>query len=384
MAFLNITRQTRLKIVIVLTTIMFLGEIIFGYITHSIALVTDSFHMLSDIAAMVIAHYAISLSQRKSFDSERYTFGWQRAETLGALVNSVFLLALCFTIFLTAIQRFFEPVIITQPLIVLIVGSVGLCVNLIGILLFHNAHHELDATMPVIQTMPVIHADDGINANAGGIDVENLGNLAGVQQQQQHHHSLNMKGAFLHVLGDALGSVGVIISAVVIKWSNWRYSYYMDPAVSILISAIIIFTTWKLFSKTSNILLHVVPPSISISNIRRDIMTLSDVEDLHELHVWQLSDYKIIASVHVILKNGIDQSDYMRISDRIKKILHVHSIHSTTVQLETIGEEHGTQGRQEIQGRHDLETDREGDSAEAARCQLLCKDSSCQTVTCCD
>src|SRR4051794_26324929 len=93
------TKKTRLKIVIVTTTLMFFGEIIFGYITHSIALVTDAFHMLSDIIALSIAHYAISLSEKKTFAPD-FTFGWQRAETLGALVNAVFLLSLCFSIFL--------------------------------------------------------------------------------------------------------------------------------------------------------------------------------------------------------------------------------------------------------------------------------------------
>jgi len=332
---------------------------------------------------MIIAHYAITLSEKKDFDNNKYTFGWQRAETLGALVNSVFLLALCFSIFLTSIERFFSPVDITQPTVVLIVGALGLLVNLIGMLLFHNAHHEV----PVVTNVE----EEEMIENQTQHESADIENQTGVQTQQEdgireepvkievhHHHSLNMRGAFLHVLGDALGSVGVILSAVVIKWSGWQYANYMDPAVSMLIAGIIALTTLRLFKKTSSILLHVVPPSISISKIRRDISNLSFVKDLHELHVWQLSDFKIIASVHVILKDETLENEYMEISEKIKKILHVHSIHNTTVQLER---QQGDERTDDNPTGTGTET---GQQISTTDCQLACTDTLCQSVTCCD
>ncbi|KAK9765970.1 Zinc resistance conferring protein [Basidiobolus ranarum] len=101
-------RTTRLVILLSLTTILFLAELIVGYLVGSIALIADSFHMLSDLLSIVVALYAIRLAKRKTYESH-YTYGWQRAEVIGALINGVFLIALCFSIFIEAIQRFFEP-----------------------------------------------------------------------------------------------------------------------------------------------------------------------------------------------------------------------------------------------------------------------------------
>ena len=262
--------------------------------------------MLSDIMALSIAHYAMVLSKRKK-PSKQFTFGWQRAETIGALINSTFLLALCFTIIVSAIQRFVEPVSIREPFVVLGVGCAGLAVNGLGLFLFHDHNHSSDSP----NTLP---------ANV-----------------QAHAHSkLNMRAVFLHVLGDALGSVGVIISAIVIKWSNWEQSYYMDPAISILIALIIIFSTVPLFKKTAIIVLHIVPPSIKIDTLQDEIMQLDHVHDIHEFHVWQLSDMKTIASVHIIINDPIirENDNHMKIVEKIKDILHGHGIHSTTVQIE--------------------------------------------------
>jgi len=342
---------------------MFLGEIVFGYITNSIALVTDAFHMLSDIIALSIAHYAITLTKKKSYSS-KYTYGWQRAETLGALVNAVFLLSLCFTIFLTAIERLFSPVPITQPITVLIVGGIGLLVNLCGMLLFHEHGHSHPPEMTVPTVPPLTGTAQVLEITIVPDDGENRQQIQHNQHQHHQHQdttgSLNMKGAFLHVMGDALGSVGVIISATIIQWSNWEQSYYMDPIVSILIAGLIVCTTWKLFTRTCHILMHVAPPSVSIEKVKSDIVNLQNVQDLHEFHVWQLSDSKTIASVHVILKPQTDRRDYMAISDTIKKILHQHEIHNTTVQLEM-----------------------QNGSGDETMCLLPCDDGSCHVTTCC-
>lgn len=368
----HLSRKSRIKIVIFFTSCMFLGELVFGYITKSIALITDAFHMLSDIFALCIAHYAITLTESKSYGTQ-HTYGWQRAETIGALVNAVFLIALCFSIFLKAIERFIEPVPITQPLIVLIVGAAGLFVNIGGLFLFHDAHGPHDATIgdqipttlegqleqvPRLAQTDVQHVVIPVSADHRNVQVVKAG-------------SLNMKAAFLHVLGDALGSVGVVVSAAIIKWSNWEKSYYLDPGVSVLIAGIIIMTTWKLFRQTCNILLHIVPSNISIQDIRRDIMNLSYVHDLHELHVWQLSNLKTIASVHVIINESmLEDNNYMKVSNIIKKILHMHKIHNTTVQLETRSNVPETFAFRD--------TNQPQDS-----CLVPCDESECKEVTCC-
>ena len=123
-----------------MTSSFFLVEIIVGYATNSMALVADSFHMLSDIMSLIIGFFALRYSKR-SQRTERNTFGWQRAEVLGALVNAVFLIALCFSILVESLKRIVEPEEINNPTLVLIVGTVGLLVNVIGLILFHRHGH---------------------------------------------------------------------------------------------------------------------------------------------------------------------------------------------------------------------------------------------------
>lgn len=145
------TRQTRLRrrlcgktgsvlSMLFMTSSFFLVEIIVGYATNSMALVADSFHMLSDIMSLIIGFFALRYSKR-SQRTERNTFGWQRAEVLGALVNAVFLIALCFSILVESLKRIVEPEEINNPILVLIVGTVGLLVNVIGLILFHRHGH---------------------------------------------------------------------------------------------------------------------------------------------------------------------------------------------------------------------------------------------------
>ena len=123
-----------------MTSSFFLVEIIVGYATNSMALVADSFHMLSDIMSLTIGFFALRYSKRNQ-RTERNTFGWQRAEVLGALVNAVFLIALCFSILVESLKRIAEPEEITNPVLVLIVGAIGLVVNVIGLILFHRHGH---------------------------------------------------------------------------------------------------------------------------------------------------------------------------------------------------------------------------------------------------
>ena len=123
-----------------MTSSFFLVEIIVGYATNSMALVADSFHMLSDVISLIIGFFALRYSKR-SQRTERNTFGWQRAEVLGALVNAVFLIALCFSILVESLKRLVEPESLKNPVLVLIVGAVGLAVNVIGLMLFHEHGH---------------------------------------------------------------------------------------------------------------------------------------------------------------------------------------------------------------------------------------------------
>ena len=134
------TKTCSLLSMLVLTSSFFLVEIIVGYITSSVALIADSFHMLSDVISLIVGFFALRYS-KKSRQTDRNTFGWQRAEVLGALINAVFLVALCFTILIEALKRLVEVEEIHNPWLVLIVGGAGLLVNVIGLFMFHGHGH---------------------------------------------------------------------------------------------------------------------------------------------------------------------------------------------------------------------------------------------------
>jgi len=151
------------------------------------------------------------------------------------------------------------------------------------------------------------------------------------------HGDLNMRGVFLHVLGDALGNIGVIVTALIIWLSSFPGRYYFDPAVSLIITVIILCSAIPLCKAASRILLQAVPMGMSIDEIRADIESLERVIEAHHVHVWQLSDTKLVASLHVKVDcevEGSGSSSYMHLAREIRRCLHGYGIHSSTIQPE--------------------------------------------------
>lgn len=143
---------------------------------------------------------------------------------------------------------------------------------------------------------------------------------------------MNMRAVFLHVLGDALGNIGVIATGLFVHLTKFSWRFYSDPVISLVITVIILSSAIPLCKSASLILLQVAPPGIIIDDIKEDIKSIQGVNSVHELHVWQLSDTKMVASVHVRIEN--DQAKYMLIATDIKKCLHAFGIHSCTIQPE--------------------------------------------------
>lgn len=152
-----------------------------------------------------------------------------------------------------------------------------------------------------------------------------------------HGHDLNMRGVFLHVMGDALGNIGVIVSALIIWLTSYSWRYYVDPGISLLITIIILCSAIPLCKAASRILLQAVPPGLSIDHIKDDIEQLPGVIGSHHLHVWQLSDTKIVASIHIQVDTeikGEGSERYMNLARQVRKCLHAYGIHSSTIQPE--------------------------------------------------
>ncbi|GET01401.1 zinc/cadmium resistance protein [Rhizophagus clarus] len=361
-------------------------------LTRQAPLIADSFHMLNDIFSLVIALYALKLASKTTFSS-KYSYGWQRAEILGALVNGVFLVALCLSIFLQAIERFIDPPEIKSPKIMLGVGCAGLFSNIIGLLLFHEHSHEHshghthdhgkksadvinadDSIVPIDEILvhpaasrrsivkaaqesresrefseninnDTIHSNSSNNENisikeeSSQCDTDNKQKIPEIKNDHDHksrekkHKNLNMYGVFIHVLGDALGNIGVICSGLFIYLTNFSWRFYADPLISLILTIIILTSAIPLVKSASYILLQKVPSGIPIDDVRLKIKELCGVLSVHELHIWQLSDTKRICSVHILLAPS---ANYMEIAADIRKVLHAYGVHSVTIQPEYV------------------------------------------------
>ncbi|KAF8342608.1 cation efflux protein [Cantharellus anzutake] len=452
------SRSLRIWALLIIDSIFLLVELTAGYAVGSLALVADAFHMLNDVLSLVVALYAIKLSANSP--TSNYSYGWHRAEILAALVNGVFLLALCLSIFLEAVERFFSVPEISNPKLVVIVGSLGLASNILGLFLFHehghsHGHGDSPASSPsatpkkmesspipsettplvsppsspkrirgsakrsrspspytghpaqtrarVVQTaeqagyhsgsfsmaqspsspsasrglarvygasraIPIppedaVMDDSGSDGDEHSVhehsrpdarfhshtsththkhDPEHVHSAVDIETQGpdhghiHSHGSMNMRALLLHVLGDALGNVGVISSGLIIWLTTWSWKYYSDPIISLVITCIIFTSALPLVKSASFILLQGVPPSISLDAVREDIEAIPGVLSLHELHVWQLSETKIVASVHVCVAHEGEEGSraFMEVAGDIKKVLHNYEVHSSTIQPE--------------------------------------------------
>jgi len=321
--------QAKLLGMLVMTGSYMMVELVVGNLTNSMALVADSFHMMSDVIALIIAFISVRMSPKKW---KRNTFGWARAEVVGALINAVFLYALCFSITVEAIKRFLVLEPIENPQLILLVGGIGLAINLVGMLLFGDVGHGHS------------HDDGGHGHSHDGEKGEHGHSHDGEKKDQGKQQpasgaQMNITGVFLHVMADALGSVVVLISASVIWLTDWQYKDYLDPVLSLVIVIIICISTYPLMRDSTLILLNSTPSHIDTLDLEtRLISSVDAVRGVHELHVWQLVGRRIVASCHLEvepLEKGMTSQEYhMVIGREVKSYFHQNGIHSTTIQLE--------------------------------------------------
>merc|ERR1719470_409794 len=345
MSCCQLSQKSSFISMMLLTSSFFLVEIIVGYVTNSMALVADSFHMLSDVAALVIAFISVRMAP-KSWSKN--TFGWARAEVLGALVNAVFLVALCFSITVESLKRFYEPETIHNPQMILWVGTMGLIVNLVGLCLFHehgSSHGHSHGLSRSTHSHLTDLADKDEKDDIPEISYSGAEKAGGGGHGHGHGHGhshggggsasqMNMRGVFLHVMADALGSVIVIISAVIMWQTEWEYKYYVDPGLSIMLVVLILRSVWPLLIESALILLQTVPTHIQVDSLQQKLMSQVDgILAVHEFHIWQLAGDRIIASAHI---RCLNLAQYMQVAEKVKEFFHNEGIHSTTIQPEFV------------------------------------------------
>lgn len=379
-------KEIRIISLLVLDTIFFLLEAIVGYTVGSLALVADSFHMLNDIISLFIALWAVKVKTSKPADG-KYTYGWQRAEILGALINAVFLLALCFTIVIEAIQRFFSAPEVSNPKLILVVGIAGLLSNGVGLILFHehghshgggsgHSHghsHSHGPSEPEADEEAQIGSGSYTENNNSSSDIsqympnnvvgrlDETSNLLSKNKTNDQKHakkskSMNMEGVFLHVLGDALGNVGVILTALFIWKTDYSWRFYSDPVVSLVITIIIFSSALPLCRKSCKILLQATPQYLDSNRIVEEIVLIPSIKSVHDFHVWNLDEDFLVASLHLELNESsdvnatdcnnttrghVDKSAFIDTVAQVRLILHKYRINSVTIQPEFLAKENG-------------------------------------------
>ncbi|MCX5562311.1 cation diffusion facilitator family transporter [Streptomyces sp. NBC_00038] len=243
----------RLRIALSITLTVMVVEIVGGVLADSLALIADAAHMATDALGLGMALLAIHFANLPP--SENRTFGYARAEILAALANCLLLLGVGGYVLYEAIQRFMTPAD-THGGLTVVFALIGLVANMISLTLLMRGQKD----------------------------------------------SVNVRGAFLEVVADALGSVAVLIAAVVILTSGWQAA---DPIASILISLMIVPRTWKLLQETLNVLLEAAPKGVDMAEVRAHILALPGVEDIHDLHAWTITSGMPVLSVHVVVSSDV-------------------------------------------------------------------------------
>ncbi len=274
--------RRRLTAAIVLTAVALVAEAVGGVLSGSLALLSDAGHMVADLSALVFATLALAFAERPA--SRRRTYGWYRIEILAALLNALLLLGVCAFIFHEAYERILAPPAVRSGL-VLIVATIGLVVNLASFRI-----------------------------------------LSGSRE------SLNLRGAAMHVLADAISSVGVIVSALVIRFTGWLQA---DAVVSAAIGVVIVLGAFRLLRESVDILLEATPQDVDPQEIAETLRQVPGVHAVHDLHVWSITSGMPALSVHLVVDKEWFQDGGRMLLEAKDLLRQKFNIDHTTIQVES-------------------------------------------------
>jgi cobalt-zinc-cadmium efflux system protein len=278
--------STTLRTAFLLTVVILLVELVGGLISHSLALLSDAGHVLTDILALGLAWFAALRAGRPA--DARNTYGYHRTGILAALVNAATLILVVGAIVYEAIQRLQHPQSVTTW-IMFVSAAVGIAINLFIALGLHAEGSE----------------------------------------------NLNVRGALLHALGDVGASAGVIIGGIIIVLTGWQAA---DPLISLAIAVLVARSAWGLLGETVDILMEATPKDLNIAQLVRDVIKVPGVEDVHDLHVWSIAGGMKLLSAHVQVADNRNLAECDSLIDQIHCLVCEHyGIQHTTVQLERIG-----------------------------------------------
>jgi cobalt-zinc-cadmium efflux system protein len=272
---------------IILNLLFVVIEFIAGWYNNSMALISDAGHNLVDVFSLVLALVAFRMARVKS--SDQMTYGYSKTTILASLVNAVFLFVAIGGIGWESYQRLIEPRVI-QGEITIIVASIGIVINAVTAFLFYR----------------------------------------------DKDHDLNIKGAYLHLLADALVSLGVVVAGIVIVYTQW---FIVDTIMSFIIIIVIFLSTWSLFRDSFILTIDGVPRGIDVRQIIREVKALDGVIDFHHVHVWAISTTINAITAHVVVDNKLQMEDVVTLKNQVKETIQARNVSHITLEVET-EEEH--------------------------------------------
>lgn len=272
--------RRRLALTMLLAAGYMIAEIIGGLMANSLALLADAGHMFSDVAALGLSLFAIWAAQRPA--TSKQTYGFYRTEILAALINGAALVGVSIFIFFEAYERFLAPPEV-QGWLMMVIASGGLVVNLLSLWILDSGRKE----------------------------------------------SLNIRGAWLHVLTDALGSIGAIAAGLLVWAFAW---YWADPAISVAIGVLVIYSSWRLLAESVSVLMENAPRGIDVDEVRLSMSETPGVLEVHDLHVWSITTGLDALSAHVVTSDGQAHADLLA---DLRAMLHRQfGIDHITIQIE--------------------------------------------------
>ena len=274
--------QQRLLVALAITSLMTIVELVGGLASNSLALMGDAGHMFTDTLALGLSLVALTLAKRPA--SQTRTYGFHRAEVLAALANGTILVLICGFIFYESYQRFVEPPEVRGSLM-LGVAAMGFLVNLAGIFILRSASRD----------------------------------------------NLNVKGAFLHMWGDTISSVGVILASVIILVTDWTI---VDPIISIFIGLLILRGGVKLILEANDILLEAVPKHLDVTQISNALREIEGIRDVHDVHLWTITSGIYALSCHLLIEDRTVSSSSHIVGEVNQALSQKFGIRHSTLQLE--------------------------------------------------
>ncbi|KAI0390376.1 cation efflux protein [Xylariaceae sp. FL0594] len=344
MELFHLTPKQKLTAIICISCSFFIAEIIVALYTGSLAVLADAFHYLTDLTGFVIALIAIILSE-KAESPQAFSFGWARARLLGAFFNGVFLFGLGLSILLQSIERFLTIRPVENPKLVLAIGSIGLVLNILSATLLHEHHDHHHGHNHEGHDHDHSHdeeAGDSAVPEGGTLELT-VSKRTDPRAHTEHRHTLinlqrpghdlGMMGVLIHVMGDAVNNVAVIISSLVIWLTNSPHRFYVDPAVSLFIAILIMASSIPLVKNSGSILMESAPHGVLIGDVKHDLERIPGIDSVHELHIWRLDQKKALASAHVVVSSN-DVGEFMDLAKTVSECLHEYGVHSVTLQPE--------------------------------------------------